>query len=103
MTADELRAAIEGELAWRQEELAFFNKNADEIDGELDGVITNAGESGMFGAITGMNAADTEINRVVNKYLSGETLTADEQKILEKSTNIIRTNMAKAAGINIEG
>mgnify|MGYP005771735857 CR=1 FL=1 len=86
-----------------KEELAFFNKNADEMDGTLDGVITNSGESGMFMAITGMNANDVEINRVVNKYLTGQTLTADEQKILERSTNIIRTNMAKAAGINIEG
>ena len=86
-----------------KEELAFFNKNADEIDGELDGVITNAGESGMFMDINKKNAKDVEINKVVNKYLTGQTLTADEQKILEKSTNIIRTNMAKAAGINIEG
>lgn len=86
-----------------KEEMAFFNKNADEIDGKLDGVITNAGESGMFEAVTGANARDKEINRVVNKYLSGETLTAEEQKILEKSTNILRTNMAKAAGINVEG
>ena len=84
------------------QELAFFNKNADEMDGKLDGVITNAGESGMFSAITGMNAANQEINRVVNKYLSGETLTADEQKILEQSTITIRTNMRKAAGMDEE-
>ena len=84
------------------QELAFFNKNADEMDGKLDGVITNAGESGMFSAITGMNAANQEINRVVNKYLSGETLTADEQKILEQSTITLRTNMKKAAGLDEE-
>lgn len=34
MTADELRAAIEGELAWRQEELAFFKNQLNEIEGE---------------------------------------------------------------------
>ena len=84
------------------QELAFFNKNADEMDGKADGVITNAGESGMFSAITGMNANDPEVNRVVNKYLSGETLSADEQKILEESTTTIRTNMKKAAGLDEE-
>ena len=84
------------------DEMVIIIYTKDEIDGKLDGVITNAGESGMFEAVTGANARDKEINRVVNKYLSGETLTAEEQKILEKSTNILRTNMAKAAGINVE-
>lgn len=81
------------------EELAFFNKNADEVDGKVDGVIKNAGESSMFAAVTGMNASDKEINRVVNKYLLGENLTAEEQKILEQSTTTIRNNMRKAAGL----
>ena len=31
MTADELRAALEVELAWRQEELAFFKNQLSEI------------------------------------------------------------------------
>ncbi|MEY8516828.1 MAE_28990/MAE_18760 family HEPN-like nuclease [Lachnospiraceae bacterium 29-84] len=31
MTADELRAALESELAWRQEELAFFKNQLNEI------------------------------------------------------------------------
>ena len=31
MTADELRAALEVELAWRQEELAFFKNQLNEI------------------------------------------------------------------------
>lgn len=31
MTADELRAALEIELAWRQEELAFFKNQLNEI------------------------------------------------------------------------
>lgn len=31
MTADELRAALEMELAWRQEELAFFKNQLNEI------------------------------------------------------------------------
>lgn len=84
------------------QELAFFNQNADEMDGKADGIITNAGESGMFSAITGMNANNPEINRVVNKYLGGETLSADEQKILEESTTTIRTNMKKAAGLDEE-
>lgn len=72
--------------------------NADEVDGKTDGVIKNAGESSMFAAVTGMNSSDKEINRVVNKYLLGENITADEQKILEKSSIIIRNNMKKAAG-----
>ena len=31
MTVDELRAALEVELAWRQEELAFFKNQLNEI------------------------------------------------------------------------
>jgi len=31
LTADELRAALEVELAWRQEELAFFKNQLNEI------------------------------------------------------------------------
>lgn len=85
------------------EELAFFNQNADGLDGADDGVIKNAGESAMFTAVTGMNAGNPEFNRVVNKYLSGATLTADEQKILKECQQTIRKNMGKAAGINIEG
>ena len=84
-------------------ELAFFNENADAIDGAQDGVIKNAGESGMFGAVTGSNASNPEFNRVVNKYLQGETLTAEEQQILQQCQATIRKNMGKAAGINIEG
>ncbi|MBS6554195.1 MAG: hypothetical protein KH321_09680 [Clostridium sp.] len=86
-----------------KEELAFFNENADEVDGAKDGIIQNAGETAMFKAVTGMNASDKDINRVVNKYFNGETLTADEQKILEQSTVTIRKNMSKAAGFNTEG
>ena len=63
-----------------KEEFAFFNENADEVDGAKDGIIKNAGETAMFKAVTGMNAGDKDINRVVNKYFNGETLTADEQK-----------------------
>lgn len=85
------------------EELAFFNENADEIDGAKDGVIKNAGESAMFGAVTGMNASNPEYNRVVNKYLQGETLTSEEQQTLKACQNTIRTNMGKAAGLNING
>lgn len=81
-----------------KEELAFFEKNADEIDGNADGVITSAGESGMFGAVTGMNASDKNINAVVNKYLMGQTLTAEEQKILEQSSVKIKNNMKNAMG-----
>ena len=81
------------------QELAFFNENADACDGKIDGKITNLGESAMFSAITGQNANDTEINRVVNKYLLGEELSTEEQAILEKSKKTIRNNMRKAAGI----
>ncbi|MGN0482899.1 MAG: hypothetical protein ACI4HI_05030 [Lachnospiraceae bacterium] len=31
MTADELRAALEAELAWRQQEIAFFKNQLNEI------------------------------------------------------------------------
>ena len=34
MTADELRAALEAELAWRQEELAFFKNQLSDITEE---------------------------------------------------------------------
>lgn len=82
-----------------KEELAFFNQNADEMDGKADGVIYNSGESAMFGAVTGMNAANKDVNRVVNKFLTGQTLSTEEEKILEESTFTIRTNMKKAAGM----
>ncbi len=36
MTADELRAALETELAWRQEELAFFKNQLNNIPDEND-------------------------------------------------------------------
>lgn len=80
-------------------EFAFFNEQADQCDGKADGIITNAGESAMFSAVTGMNANDKEINRAVNKYLLGETLTAEEQKTLERGTITIRNAMKKAAGL----
>ena len=82
------------------EELSFFNEQADIIDGAQDGVIKNAAESAMFESVTGMNANNEDINRVVNKYLLGQELSEDEQKILEQSTDIIRKNMGKAAGLD---
>lgn len=85
------------------QELAFFNKTADGIDGKEDGVITAAAESAMFQSVTGMNAENKEYNRVINKYLEGQTLTADEQKILEESQQVIRSSMKKASGLNFEG
>lgn len=85
------------------QELAFFNKMADGIDGKEDGVITAAAESAMFQSVTGMNAENKEYNRVINKYLQGQTLTADEQKILEESQQVIRSSMKKASGLNFEG
>lgn len=85
------------------QELAFFNKTADGIDGKEDGVITAAAESAMFQSVTGMNAENKEYNAVINKYLQGQTLTADEQKILEESQQAIRTSMRKASGLNFEG
>lgn len=83
-----------------KEEFAFYNKIADSLDGEDDGVISDAGESGMFQSVTGMNAENKEINRVVNKYLEGQTLTADEQKTLDESTVKIRKALGKAAGLD---
>lgn len=85
------------------EELAFFNKEADGIDGKYDGIITNAGESSMFDSVTGINADNEEYNRVVKKYFRGETLTPEEQETLKNCQKTIRTNIGRAAGINIEG
>lgn len=85
------------------EELSFFNKEADGVDGAYDGKIKNAGESAMFSAVTGMNASNPEYNRVVNKYFMGETLTPEEQQILKDCQKTVRTNIGKAAGINVEG
>lgn len=79
------------------QELAFFNETADSLDG-TDGIITHKKEIEMFESVIGKNANDSEINRVVNKYLLGEDLTPAEQEILKKSQTIIRNNMKKAAG-----
>lgn len=44
MTADELRAALEVELAWRQEELAFFKNQLNEIAEEFSNWETKVSE-----------------------------------------------------------
>ncbi len=85
------------------EELAFFNKKADGLDGKYDGIITNAGESAMFNEVTGMKGSNQEYNEVVNKYFMGETLTPEEQQILKEGQEKIRTDNGKKAGINVEG
>lgn len=36
MTADELRAELEGELAWRQEDIAFFKNQLNNISDEIE-------------------------------------------------------------------
>ncbi len=82
-----------------KEEFAFFNKTADSLDGKEDGIIQANAEGAMFQSVTGMNANNKDINRVVNKYLQGETLNSDEQKILDSSSVKIRAALSKAAGI----
>lgn len=84
-------------------ELAFFNKIADGLDGKEDGVIYASNESQMFQSVTGMNADNKSYNEVVNKYLLGQTLTAEEEQILKQSQQAIRSALGKASGINIEG
>ena len=93
---------MNGDGTISKEELAFFNETADSIDGQKDGVISAASESNMFQSVTGMNVDNKEINAVVNKYLLGETLTAEEQKILDNSSITIRSAMSKAAGFTTE-
>lgn len=93
---------MNGDGTISKEEFAFFNETADAIDGKKDGVISAASESAMFQSVTGMNADNKEINAVVNKYLLGETLTAEEQKILDNSSIKIRSAMSKAAGFTTE-
>lgn len=85
------------------EELAFFNKFADGLDGDYDGVIKAKSESAMFNSITGLNADNQEYKRVINKYLKGESLTPEEEAVLKESQQVIRRNLSKASGINIEG
>lgn len=85
------------------EELAFFNQMADKIDGKADGVILQKSETAMFKSVTGANADNEEYNRVVNKYLRGETLTAEEQKTLEESQKAIKAALRKSSGLNFEG
>lgn len=80
-------------------ELAFFNETADSLDGNIDGVITNEKESAMVVGVSGMNADNPEYNRVVNKYLQGETLTAEEEQILKDCQATIRKNLSKSAGL----
>lgn len=84
-------------------ELAFFNKEADRIDGKADGKITNVAESAMCANVTGEIADNPEFSRVVNKYLTGQTLTSEEQQTLKDCQATIRKNIGKAAGLNIEG
>lgn len=87
------------------EEFAFFNKMADGLDGQYDGVITSDSETKMFNAITGARSgtSNAEYNRVIDKYLKGETLTPDEQKTLEEAQKTIKASLRKASGLNFEG
>lgn len=84
-------------------ELAFFNKMADGLDGKEDGVIYASMESAMVQSVTGANAANPKYNAVINKYLQGQTLTAEEEATLKEAQQTIRKSMGNASGINIEG
>lgn len=84
-------------------ELAFFNKLADGLDGKDDGVIYASNEAKIFESATGMNVDNKKYNEIINKYMLGQTLTAEEEQILHESQQTIRKAMGKASGINIEG
>lgn len=79
------------------EELAFFNKEADKIDGTQDGVIKASSEAAMYKSVVGQDANDEKLKTVVEKYLQGETLTAEEKQILENGQKTLKSNIKQAA------
>lgn len=87
------------------DEFSYFNKEIDVIDDEdqkeQDGKLTVKSSEALFESFIGTNVKDTEhskkVKEITEKYLSGQNLTEDEQKILNEASTEIRTAVAKRA------
>lgn len=60
-----------------------------------DGVITEKGESSINSQIMGTNVNDENLKAVTEKYLAGNALSAEEQKVLNDGSKAIRAAMSK--------
>ncbi len=81
------------------EEMNFFNKTADEMDGAKDGQISAPYENALFKSVTGQIVSDKELKAVTQKYFEGQQLTDEEQKIFDKGMQTINKNMQNMSGI----
>ena len=83
------------------DEFSYFLKEADTMDDPnnmaQDGVITEKSEADLADSVGGTNISDEKLKEVTKKYLEGQTLTAEEQKILNNGSKTIRTSMASRA------
>ncbi|MDR1168899.1 MAG: LysM peptidoglycan-binding domain-containing protein [Heliobacteriaceae bacterium] len=82
-----------------KEELAYFVKMSDKIDKKQDGVINAKFETGMAQSMLGLYSNDDKTKGIIQKYLMGETLTPEEQKIFNEASADRRISMASKAGL----
>ncbi len=82
------------------EEMNFFNKTADAMDGQQDGQISTAYEKVLFSSIIGTNVDNKELQAVTEKYFEGIQLTDEEQKIFDEGMKTINKSMRDMSGID---
>ena len=82
------------------EEMNFFNKTADAMDGQQDGQISASRESDLFSSIIGTNVDNQELKAVTEKYFEGIQLTDEEQKIFDNGMKTINKSMRDMSGID---
>ncbi len=97
LLAENLDVNGDGEIS--VDEFTYFLKEADTEDDQVnytqDGVITEKGESSINSQIMGTNVNDENIKAVTEKYLAGNVLSPEEQKVLNDGSKTIRAAMSK--------
>lgn len=97
LLAENLDVNGDGEVS--VDEFTYFLKEADTEDDQVnytqDGVITEKGESSINSQIMGTNVNDENLKAVTEKYLAGNALSAEEQKVLNDGSKAIRAAMSK--------
>lgn len=91
---------VNGDGTISVDEMNYFNKKidiTDKGDDHGDGKLTNAATAHIADMVYGVDADDKKVKEVTEKYLKGEDLTEEEQKILNGASTTIRTSMAKNA------
>ncbi len=97
-TAEQMDVDGDGKISI--DEFTYFQKSADKTDSKQDGVIHLLGEAWQVEAITGQNANNKTVQAIVEKYLTGENLTEEDQKYLSSAAENIRNAQALDASKN---